>query len=219
MAADPAAAEDPSGPWPGGSVILLIREEVASVPSGWPVLAAAGWSRRGRARPGGHADWLRRAARGIASPGVGPVQGRRPAGRGLPPVPAPCREELPHRDRHRDMRDARATWRRPYPRAAGPPVPGILTPANAAQHCAGAGGNGRLLVVEIIPQHGSLPFLDNSADLGGFITPRTPLIGDRIRVTGPYVLDTNELHDLIYPGVKNWAEIHPAWNITIQRHD
>ena len=96
---------------------------------------------------------------------------------------------------------------------------GILTPANAAQHCAGTRGNGRLLVVEIIPQHGSLPFLDNSADLGGFVTPPTPRTGDRIRVTGPYVLDTNELHDLIYPGVKNWAEIHPAWNITIQRHD
>ena len=95
----------------------------------------------------------------------------------------------------------------------------ILTPANAAQHCAGAGGNGRLLVVEIIPQHGSLPFLDNSADRGGFVTPPAPRTGDRIRVTGPYVLDTNELHDLIYPGVKNWAEIHPAWNITIQRHD
>jgi hypothetical protein len=96
---------------------------------------------------------------------------------------------------------------------------GILTPANAAQHCAGTRGSGRLLVVEIIPQHGRLPFLDNTADRGGFATPAAPRTGDRIRVTGPYVLDTNALHDLIYPGVKNWAEIHPAWNITIQRHD
>ena len=95
---------------------------------------------------------------------------------------------------------------------------GILTPASGAQHCAGAGGSGRLLVVEIIPQHGSFPFLDNSADLGGFVTPAAPRTGDRIRVTGPYVLDTNKLHDLLSPGVKNWAEIHPAWNITIQRH-
>jgi hypothetical protein len=96
---------------------------------------------------------------------------------------------------------------------------GILTPANAAQHCAAAGGRGRLLVVEIIPQEGSFPVLDNSADRGGFVTPATPRTGDHIRVTGPYVLDTNELHDLIDPGVKNWAEIHPAWNITIQRRN
>ena len=95
----------------------------------------------------------------------------------------------------------------------------LLTPANAAQHCAGARGQGRLLVVEIIPQQGSFLLPDNSADLGGFVTPPAPRTGDRIRVTGPYVLDTNELHDLIYPGVKNWAEIHPAWNVTIERHD
>ena len=95
----------------------------------------------------------------------------------------------------------------------------ILTPANAAQHCAGTAGHGRLLVVEIIPQHASFPFLDNSADLGGFVTPGTPRAGDRIRVTGPFVLDTNGLHDLITAGAKNWAEIHPAWNITIERHN
>ena len=94
----------------------------------------------------------------------------------------------------------------------------ILTPANAAQHCAGVAGSGRLLVVEIVPQHGNFPFLDNSGDRGGFVTPAAPDAGDHIRVTGPYVLDTNELHDLLYPGVKNWAEIHPAWNITIERH-
>jgi hypothetical protein len=94
----------------------------------------------------------------------------------------------------------------------------ILTPANAAQHCPGARGGGRLLVVEIIPQQGSVLLPDNSADRAGFVTPAAPRTGDRISVTGPYVLDTNELHDLIFPGVKNWAEIHPAWNITIQRH-
>jgi hypothetical protein len=33
------------------------------------------------------------------------------------------------------------------------------------------------------------------------------------------VWDTNALHDLVYPGrnVKNWAEIHPAWNVTADR--
>lgn len=94
----------------------------------------------------------------------------------------------------------------------------ILAPANAAQHCAGTRGSGPLLVVEIIPQQGSFLVPDNSADRGGFVTPAAPHTGDHISVTGPYVLDTNELHDLIIPGVKDWAEIHPAWNITIHRH-
>jgi hypothetical protein len=93
----------------------------------------------------------------------------------------------------------------------------ILRPANAAQRCAGTRRSRPLLVVEIIPQQDSLPFPDNSADRGGFVTPPAPRAGDHIRVTGPYVLDTNELHDLLYPGVKNWAEIHPAWNVTIRR--
>jgi hypothetical protein len=36
-------------------------------------------------------------------------------------------------------------------------------------------------------------------------------------VTGPYVWDSNVLHDLAYPGrnVADWAEIDPAWNITV----
>jgi len=98
----------------------------------------------------------------------------------------------------------------------------FLRPANAAQVCAGRkgkAGHGPHLVVEIIPQHGGLPFPDNSADRAGFVTPRAPRVGDHITVTGPYVLDTNSLHDLIFPGeqVKNWAEIHPAWNVTVRR--
>jgi signal transduction histidine kinase len=46
---------------------------------------------------------------------------------------------------------------------------------------------------------------------------RGTTIEARIPVTGPYVLDTNALHDLIIPGknVADWAEIHPAWNITV----
>jgi hypothetical protein len=93
----------------------------------------------------------------------------------------------------------------------------LLTSANAFQRCPHQGGPH--LVVEIIPQREQLPFLDNSASLAGFMTPRAPPAGARIRVTGPYVLDTNALHDLIVPGknVADWAEIHPAWNITVSR--
>jgi hypothetical protein len=76
------------------------------------------------------------------------------------------------------------------------------------------------LVVEIIPQVGHPPFPGNSANDAGFVTPAEPAPGDHVTVTGPYVLDSNALHDLIYPGkdVKDWAEIHPAWNITVDRH-
>lgn len=91
----------------------------------------------------------------------------------------------------------------------------LLTPANAFQQC--PTNTGPHLVVEIIPQQGRFPFADNSADDGGFITPAAPAPGDHITVTGPYVWDSNALHDLVYPGrnVKDWAEIHPAWNITV----
>jgi hypothetical protein len=91
----------------------------------------------------------------------------------------------------------------------------LLTPANAFQQCPNQ--TGPHLVVEIIPQSGHLPFPDNSATDGGFTTPVEPPAGAHITVTGPYVLDTNLLHDLIYPGknVQNWAEIHPAWNIVV----
>lgn len=93
----------------------------------------------------------------------------------------------------------------------------LLTPANAFQRC--PGHPGPHLVVEIIPQHGDLPFPDNSATRAGFVTPKAPKPGQRIKVTGPYVWDTNTLHDLIYPGrhVANWAEVHPAWNVTVLR--
>jgi len=91
----------------------------------------------------------------------------------------------------------------------------LLTAANAYQRCPGHAGPH--LVVEIIPQHGELPFPDNSATRAGFVTPKAPNPGQRIKVTGPYVLDTNTLHDLVYPGkhVANWAEVHPAWNISV----
>lgn len=93
----------------------------------------------------------------------------------------------------------------------------LLTPANAFQQC--PGHSGPHLVVEIIPQHGHLPFLTNSATLGGFQTPAAPAVGQHVTVTGPYVLDSNALHDLLVPGrnVANWAEIHPAWNVTVRR--
>lgn len=99
----------------------------------------------------------------------------------------------------------------------------ILTRANSVQVCAGRAGmagHSAHLVVEIIPQHGHLPLPSNSADRAGFATPPAPRRGERITVTGPYVLDTNALHDLVFAGrnVKNWAEIHPAWNVTVRRH-
>lgn len=93
----------------------------------------------------------------------------------------------------------------------------LLTPSNAYQRCTGHAGPH--LVVEIIPQNGQLPFLDNSATRAGFVTPRAPKRGQHVRVTGPYVLDTNALHDLLHTGrnVANWAEVHPAWNVTVIR--
>jgi hypothetical protein len=100
------------------------------------------------------------------------------------------------------------------------PDPGflpLLTAANAYQQCDTE--KEPHLVVEIIPQVGHLPFTENSANDAGFVTPVTPVAGDHVIVTGPYVWDSNILHDLIYPGkdVKDWAEIHPAWNITVDR--
>lgn len=91
----------------------------------------------------------------------------------------------------------------------------LMTSANSYQRC--PGHPGPHLVVEIIPQNGELPFPDNNATRAGFVTPKAPRPGQRIKVTGPYVWDTNALHDLIYAGrnVANWAEVHPAWNVTV----
>jgi hypothetical protein len=50
-----------------------------------------------------------------------------------------------------------------------PAYRGLLTPANAFQQC--AGHPGPHLVVELIPQQPHLPFLTNSAPLGGFRHP------------------------------------------------
>jgi hypothetical protein len=96
-----------------------------------------------------------------------------------------------------------------------PPYRKLLTGANALQQCSNQ--KDAHLVVEIIPQNGDGLFEDNSASLGGFLTPAAPVAGEHVTVTGPYVWDSNLLHDLEYPGrnVKDWAEIHPAWNITI----
>ncbi len=115
-----------------------------------------------------------------------------------------CLRREPDGDVHIELRLGRA-YRR------------LLTSANAFQRC--PHHRGPHLVVEIIPQGEHFPIPDNSASLAGFVTPRAPPAGARIRVTGPYVLDTNALHDLIFPGKKvaNWAEIHPAWNVTVTR--
>jgi hypothetical protein len=93
----------------------------------------------------------------------------------------------------------------------------LLQAANSLQTCAGQPGPH--LVVEIIPQHPQGVFRTNNADAGGFITPARPSPGDHIVVTGPYVIDTNALHRILYQGrpAENWAEIHPAWGIKVDR--
>jgi hypothetical protein len=99
-----------------------------------------------------------------------------------------------------------------------PQFAGLLTPANSLQTCAQQ--LGPHLVVEIIPQHpAGVFFRTNNADAGGFIDPPAPEPGDHIIVTGPYVIDTNSLHRVLYQGraAENWAEIHPAWAIRVDQ--
>jgi hypothetical protein len=96
------------------------------------------------------------------------------------------------------------------------PYAALLRPANGLQTCRGQPGPH--LVVEIIPQHPQgVVFRSNNADAGGFIDPAVPSPGEHITVTGPYVIDTNSLHRILYQGqaAENWAEIHPAWAIRI----
>jgi len=100
-----------------------------------------------------------------------------------------------------------------------PQYAGLLQPSNSLQTCANQPGPH--LVVEIIPQHSEgLLFRTNNADAGGFIDPPVPAPGDHITVTGPHVIDTNILHRVLYQGraAENWAEIHPAWAIRVDRH-
>jgi len=99
-----------------------------------------------------------------------------------------------------------------------PQYAALLKPANELQTCIGEPGPH--LVVEIIPQHPEgILFRTNNADAGGFIDPRTPTAGEHITVTGPYVIDTNSLHRILYQGraAENWAEIHPAWAIRVDQ--
>ena len=99
-----------------------------------------------------------------------------------------------------------------------PQSAGLLQPANSLQTC--ADHPGPHLVVEIIPQHPQgILFRTNVADAGGFIDPRVPAPGEHITVTGPYAIDTNSLHRVLYQGraAENWAEIHPAWAIRVDQ--
>jgi hypothetical protein len=92
----------------------------------------------------------------------------------------------------------------------------LLASANDLQTCTGHAGPH--LVVEIIPQHShGVLFRTNNADAGGFNDPRMPGPGDHVTVTGPYVIDTNSLHRILYQGraAENWAEIHPAWGLRV----
>ncbi len=97
-----------------------------------------------------------------------------------------------------------------------PQYENLLKPANGLQTCVGQ--SGPHLVVEIIPQHPKgILFRTNDADAGGFIDPPLPSPGDHITATGPYVIDTNSLHRILYQGrpAENWAEIHPVWAIRV----
>ena len=99
-----------------------------------------------------------------------------------------------------------------------PQYAALLKPANDLQTCNGQAGPH--LVVEIIPQHPEgVLFRTNNADAGGFIDPTLPAPGDHVTVSGPYVIDTNILHRIIYQGraAENWAEIHPAWGIRVNK--
>lgn len=99
-----------------------------------------------------------------------------------------------------------------------PQFVGLVKPANSIQTC--TDHPGPHLVVEIIPQRPQgILFRTNNADAGGFIDPRTPAPGDHITVSGPYVIDTNILHRVLYQGraAENWAEIHPAWAIRVDQ--
>lgn len=99
-----------------------------------------------------------------------------------------------------------------------PQYAGLLQPSNSLQTCADQPGPH--LVVEIIPQHSQgVLFRTNNADSSGFIDPPRPAPGDHITVTGPHVIDTNILHRVLYQGraAENWAEIHPAWAIRVDR--
>jgi hypothetical protein len=99
-----------------------------------------------------------------------------------------------------------------------PQYASLLKPANDLQTCKGQPGPH--LVVEIIPQHPEgNQFRSNNAEAGGFIDPPTPAAGDHITVSGPYVIDTNSLHRILYQGraAENWAEIHPAWGISVDK--
>lgn len=149
--------------------------------------------RSGQCRPGNPLDGVYLPSRLIVKKRCVTVSGR-----------VDCVHREPDGDVHIEVRLSRA-YRH------------LLTAANAYQRC--PGHPGPHLVVEIIPQSGELPFPDNSATRAGFVTPNAPKRGQRIRVTGPYVWDTNALHDLIRPGrhVANWAEVHPAWNIRVVR--
>ena len=94
----------------------------------------------------------------------------------------------------------------------------LLASANDLQTCTGHAGPH--LVVEIIPQHShGVLFRTNNADAGGFNDPPMPAPGDHVTVTGPYVIDTNSLHRILYQGraAENWAEIHPAWGIRVDK--
>ena len=97
-----------------------------------------------------------------------------------------------------------------------PQFTSLLRPANGLQICGGQPGPH--LVVEIIPQHPQgILFRTNNADAGGFVDPRVPSPGEHITATGPYVIDTNSLHRILYQGrpAENWAEIHPVWAIKV----
>jgi hypothetical protein len=90
-----------------------------------------------------------------------------------------------------------------------------LTPGNLSWTCDSDQGSDTAprMVVEVIPQH-CIVRKDNCADRGHFTDPEIPKNGQHVTITGAWVQDTSHLK-----GRTLWSEIHPAWEITVQKND
>jgi hypothetical protein len=86
-----------------------------------------------------------------------------------------------------------------------------LTAGNRAWTCGDDQGPDAAprMVIEVIPQR-CVVRKDNCADRGNFTSPSIPPHGSRVRVTGPWVLDTSTRN-----GRTLWSEIHPALGIVV----
>jgi hypothetical protein len=88
-----------------------------------------------------------------------------------------------------------------------------LTPANKIWACGSDQGSDTAprIHVEVLPQHCKVLF-ENCADEYPYTNPKIPQNGQHVLVTGVWVLD--RAHNR---GVTRWAEIHPAFRITVHK--